>query len=75
LCAERTTEHTAMYAEGREALFWKDAEECAAMCRLALADDTRRQAIAAAGHQRVKKNGHYNEMILASILAAAGLPA
>jgi hypothetical protein len=45
------------------------------MCRLALADDTRRQAIAAAGHQRVKKNGHYNEMILASILAAAGLPA
>jgi spore maturation protein CgeB len=75
LCAERTTEHTAMYAEGREALFWKDAEECAAMCRLALADDTRRQAIAAAGHQRVKKNGHYNEMILASILAVAGLPA
>jgi spore maturation protein CgeB len=75
MCAERTTEHTAMYAEGHEALFWKDAEECAAACNFALADDSRRQAIAHAGHQRVKKNGHYNEMIVASILATAGLPA
>jgi spore maturation protein CgeB len=75
MCAERTSEHLAMYAEGQEALFWKDAEECAAMCRFALADDQRRQAIADAGHQRVIKNGHYNETIVASILAAAGLPA
>lgn len=73
LCAERTDEHCAMYAEGQEALFWKDAEECAAMCSFALADHARRQAIAEAGHQRVKKNGHYNEMIIASILTAAGL--
>ena len=70
LCAERTDEHTAMYAEGQEALFWKDAEECAAMCRFALADEDRRLAIAEAGHQRVKQNGHYNEMILASIINA-----
>src|ERR1039458_4341078 len=28
LCAERTAEHTDMYEEGKEALFWKDAQEC-----------------------------------------------
>lgn len=72
LCAERTLEHTAMYADHKEALFWKDAQECAAMCRFALANNKRRQSIAQAGHRRVKQNGHYNEMILASILAAAG---
>ena len=73
LCAERTEEHLTMYNEGQEALFWKDAEECAAMCRFALEDESRRQAIAEAGHQRVIKNGHYNEMILSSILSAVGL--
>jgi spore maturation protein CgeB len=72
LCAERTSEHVAMYAEGKEALFWKDVQECVAMCRLVLADETRRQAIAAAGQQRVKQNGHYNEAILAEILNDAG---
>lgn len=71
LCAERTDEHTTMYSEGREALFWKDAGECADMCRFALADERRRSAIANSGHQRVMKNGHYNEMILSSILAAS----
>lgn len=71
LCAERTSEHTAMYTEGAEALFWKDAEECAAMCRQALADDDVRQGIAAAGYRRIGLNGHYNEVILDSILSAA----
>lgn len=71
LCAERTNEHLAMYCEGQEALFWKDAEECAAMYQYALADEGRRQSLAAAGHRRVRLNGHYNETITASILAAA----
>ncbi len=69
LCAERTSEHMAMYEEGAEALFWRDAEECAAMCRHALEDDERRQAIAAAGQRRISRNGHYNQPILANILA------
>jgi spore maturation protein CgeB len=72
MCAERTSEHTTMYVEGKEALFWKDAEECAAMCHFALSDEHRRKEIAEAGHQRVKSNGHFNEMILAKILVAAG---
>lgn len=73
LCAERTSEHLAMYQEGVEALYWSDAQECADMCRFALVDDARRRLIAAAGHQRVTRNGHYNEMIVTSILAQASL--
>lgn len=73
LCAERTSEHITMYNEGQEAIFWKDAAECAAMCRFALSDENRRQTIATAGHQRVMKNGHYNETILSTILDAVEL--
>ncbi len=73
LCAERTSEHLEMYIEGKEALFWQDAEECAEMCRLALNDEKQRVKIAKAGHQRVKKNKQYNEAILTEILAVTGL--
>jgi hypothetical protein len=73
LCAERTTEHQGMYEEGREALFWKDAQECADQCRHALENEPRRLAIAAAGHQRVMRNGHYNQMVVTHILAQASL--
>jgi spore maturation protein CgeB len=75
LCAERTSEHVEMYVEGQEALFWQDAEECASMCHFALENEPRRQAIAEAGHLRVKKNQHYNETILAAVLVAAGIAA
>jgi hypothetical protein len=68
LCAERTSEHLDMYSEGQEALFWSNAEECAAMCKLALADENKREAIAAAGHMRVISNGHYNEKVLEGLL-------
>ncbi|WP_317201422.1 glycosyltransferase [Janthinobacterium sp.] len=71
LCAERTSEHVGMYEERREALFWADAVECAEMCAFALADEERRLAIALAGQQRVKRNGHMNEAVLAKILQAA----
>lgn len=72
LCAERTNEHAMMYKEGKEVLFWSDAEECAATCKLALSDESRRQAIAKAGQQRLKKNGHLNEAVLAEIIATLG---
>lgn len=75
LCAERTPEHLSMYTEGQEALFWSDAEECAAMCQFALQDETRRQGISKAGHQRIRKNGHYNETTLSNILIFAGVSA
>ena len=69
LCAERTTEHAMMYKEGKEALFWNDAEECAAACKLALADEPRRQSIAKAGQQRVKRHGQFNEQVMQLIIA------
>ena len=72
-CGERTTEHVQMYQEGAEALFWSDAQECAAVCKKILENEIQRQQIADAGHQRVKLNGHYNQMVIRSILTAAGL--
>jgi spore maturation protein CgeB len=71
LCAQRTSEHTTMYQEGKEALFWSDAEECAAMCRRALSNDELRVGIAAAGRVRLKANGYYNENIMKHILDVA----
>jgi spore maturation protein CgeB len=71
LCAERTTDHLQMYEEGKEALFWSSADECAAMCHYALANDDRRQAIAIAGRARLARNGHYNEHMLQQIIARA----
>jgi spore maturation protein CgeB len=69
LCAERTAEHALMYEEGKEVLFWSDAKECAAACKLALSDESRRQVIAKAGQQRLKRNGHFNEQVLQLIIA------
>ena len=69
-CSERTSEHREMYTEGKEALFWNEADECAAMCQLALKDESRRQAIAKAGQQRLKRNGHLNEVVLSEIITA-----
>ena len=72
-CAERTAEHSGMYADRKEALLWSDAGECAEICKEVLQNDSLRNQIAMAGHQRVKFNGHYNEMVLRSILSAAGI--
>ena len=72
ICAERTSEHTSMYAEGQEALFWSGVEECAAMCDLALSDEVRRQAMAKAGQQRLMRNGHFNEITVDKIIETAG---
>jgi spore maturation protein CgeB len=68
LCAQRTSEHVSMYKEGQEALFWDDADECARMCHEVLADEELRSRIAAAGHARIRQNGHYNENVLREIL-------
>lgn len=70
LCAERTAEHTAMYEEGVEALFWSSAEECASICLQALADEPRRARIAQAGHQRFLASDHRNEVVMRSLLEA-----
>lgn len=70
-CAERTTEHLLMYEEGKEAVFWGDATECAHVCKKLLLNDEMRKAIAKAGHQRFKINRHGNQDILEKILNEA----
>jgi hypothetical protein len=77
-CAERTIEHSDLYEEDREAVFWRDGAECAERCLALLTDAPRRHAIAKAGHARAMSNGHYNERVMKQILDAAlgqaGLP-
>jgi len=71
LCAERTSEHLDMYVEREEALFWNDAEECAAACRWALGHEEERRRIAAAGRARNVANGIRNENVIGEILTSA----
>ncbi|MBI2734396.1 MAG: glycosyltransferase family 1 protein, partial [Aquabacterium sp.] len=68
LCAERTSEHEAMYAEGHEAVFWRSVDECASQCHALLAHDAHRRAMALAGQQRLQRNGNMNERVLQHIL-------
>ena len=63
----------AMYEDGSEALFWNDAAECAEHCFNVLGNEPRRLRIAAAGHARLLRNGHYNEVIMQRILNETGL--
>ncbi|WP_340268395.1 CgeB family protein [Sphingobium mellinum] len=71
LCGERTTEHLRLYEEGREALFWSDAQECIDHCRQLLADPGRRRRIADAGRARALRNDHFNEPLMRSMLDLA----
>jgi hypothetical protein len=68
LCAERTSEHEALYEEGHEAMFWRDADECVAICRTLLASPARCRAIAAAGRARQLRNEMFNQTMIARVL-------
>jgi hypothetical protein len=68
LCAERTSEHLAMYREGEEAVFWSDAEECVAVCRRLLSDDAERERIRLNGMRRVRELEIGNENIVRQVL-------
>jgi spore maturation protein CgeB len=70
-CAERTSEHLALYEDGREAVFWDNAAECAAQCQRLLADEPLRRDIAHRGHERALRNNLFNEPLMAAILQRA----
>lgn len=70
-CAERTTDHLAMYEDGEEAVFWDGPDECADLCLSLLAQPKRIKQIAAAGLARVRKDGNFNEKLLTKIIDAA----
>jgi hypothetical protein len=68
LCAERTPEHLAFYREGKEAVFWDDAAECARTCLRLLRDSSSRRDIAHAGRERWLTGPLRNEQVLSEIL-------
>jgi len=71
LCAERTSEHLELYVEGVEAVFWRDAEECASQCRRLLDDDSWRESVRMAGMARVRAARRGHEDVCRVIVEAA----
>ncbi|WP_051397711.1 CgeB family protein [Runella limosa] len=68
-CAERTTEHLALYKEGEEAVFWSTAEECIEICHKLLQDADRRDKIRKAGQKKVIELKLGNEDICKEVLS------
>jgi spore maturation protein CgeB len=68
LCAERTREHLAMYIEGREALFWRDADECAEVCLRVLREEPLLTVLAKAGRERALKDGNTSESLIRRVI-------
>jgi hypothetical protein len=67
-CAMRTSEHLTLYKDGEEAVFWDDADECAAICKALLADEPKRKQIAAAGLFRCEVNGNVNQKMTQALI-------
>jgi len=67
-CAERTTEHSAMFNDEKEAVFWSNAEECASQCAGLLADETRRTEIVRAAQLKVQALALSNDTVMAFLL-------
>jgi spore maturation protein CgeB len=69
LCAERTSEHQALYKENVEAVFWSDAGECVENCKRLMTDNSWRNQVARNGQLRSIGNGTMNEAIARQILS------
>ncbi|MCX2433209.1 CgeB family protein [Pedobacter sp. GR22-10] len=67
LCAERTSDHTKLYVDGLEAVFWNDAYECASICKKLLAGNELMN-IKNAGMKKVRHLKLGNEDICKHIL-------
>lgn len=58
MMAERTSEHLALFAEDREAVFFSDNNELLEKCRYYLSHEQERAQIAEAGYQRCYASGY-----------------
>jgi len=67
-CAERTSEHLRLFKEDEEAVFWKDAEECAEKCISLLKNNELIDKIAKKGKKKVLNNFGGNESVVKNIL-------
>ena len=63
-CGERTSEHTFLFTEGIEAVFWNNAEECASQCRGLLAQPARIAQMAEAARRRIIAHRLSNDEVL-----------
>jgi len=68
LCAERTPEHLSLFVEGKEAVFWNTAQECAALCRRLIDHPDEREAIRRAGQRKVIDAHLGNEDLCRAVL-------
>lgn len=69
LLAERTEAHQALFAEDEEAVYFDTIEELLEKAAFYLANDTARQRIAAAGHNRAQTSGYSAESQFGRIVA------
>jgi spore maturation protein CgeB len=67
-CGERTSEHSDLYRENEDAVFWSSPEECATECVRLLGDGELRSRLAASGRRRCLQNGTTNEKVMAKII-------
>jgi hypothetical protein len=68
-CAQRTCEHSFLFKEGVEAVFWDNAEECASRCHELLADGRRRRLMTEAARQRIIAHQLSNDEVLEAVLS------
>jgi spore maturation protein CgeB len=71
MLAERSREHSRLFREHREAVFFESDEELIAETRRYLADDVGRTRIALAGRRRCVDDGYDHAAALRRMLAAA----
>jgi len=69
LLAERTEAHQALFAEDEEAVYFDTIEELLEKAAFYLANDTARQRVAAAGHNRAQTSGYSAESQFGRIVA------
>jgi len=57
-----------MFCDREQAIFWSTPEECAAACRLLLANDELRTSMVGKARQRIEELGLSNDRVCAGIL-------
>ena len=71
LCAERTSEHQALYRDNIDAVFWSTVDECIERCGWLLEDHAARKRIAQSGRQRVAAAALTNDDVVQQIVDLA----
>lgn len=68
MMAERTSEHQAMFEEGKEAAFFSTNEELLEKCKYYLSHEEERKQIATAGLKRCQTSGYSNEDTIRNVI-------